>query len=67
MKLWLYVTYDEYELPLIVADSCSELARKCGVKATSIYSILRKIENGSLNKSRYIVVNVEDEEEWLND
>ena len=30
MDVWLYVTRDEYELPLIVADTSAELARKLG-------------------------------------
>jgi ribosomal protein L7Ae-like RNA K-turn-binding protein len=34
--LWLAVTPDEYELPLIVADSAAELGRKCGISKSTI-------------------------------
>ena len=34
--LWLCVTPDQYELPMIVADSAKELARKAGVTAETL-------------------------------
>ena len=34
--MWLAVTPDEYELPLIVADSAAELGRKCGISKSTI-------------------------------
>lgn len=33
---WIAVSADEYELPIIVADSSSELAEKLGTTPTSI-------------------------------
>lgn len=42
MTLWLKVTSDEYELPLIVEDSVEKLAKKCGVSVNSIYSLMSR-------------------------
>lgn len=39
-ELWLQVTSDKYELPLIVADSVEELARMTGNKVQSIRSYI---------------------------
>lgn len=36
MFVYMLVTLDKYELPLIVADSPKELAARTGEKATSI-------------------------------
>lgn len=36
MALWMKVTSDKYELPLIVEDSCHKLAERCGVQSQSI-------------------------------
>ena len=36
--LWLKVTKDEYELPLIVADTSTELALRLGLSKTSVLS-----------------------------
>lgn len=33
---WLKVTNDRYELPLVVAESCGELAKACGVTVNTI-------------------------------
>lgn len=44
---WLKVTLDEYELPLIVAETREELATLSGVKAKSITEeISRKTRTG---------------------
>lgn len=36
--LWMKVTLDKYELPLMVADSAAELAKMCGTTVQSIYT-----------------------------
>lgn len=50
--VYLYVTKDKFELPIIVADSLEELASKCGVTkhaiSTGIYH-----EKKFGKKSRY--------------
>lgn len=37
-SVWMLVTDDEYELPLMVADTSKELAEKLGVSANTIRS-----------------------------
>lgn len=34
--LWLMVSTDKYELPLIVEDSAAKLARRAGVNVTTV-------------------------------
>ena len=60
--MWLYleVTQDEYELPVRVADSVGELARKTGLKPASISSEISHRLSGRRPKSRFIRVEVED-------
>lgn len=59
MTLWLKVTDDEYELPLIVADTCEELAQKCGLKVNSIYKHIWRHKVGENKKERAIYQKVE--------
>lgn len=63
--VWMKVTHDEYELPVAVADSSRELAQICGVKLSSIYSIMSHAKNSYRNYSwsPYIKVRLEDNEE----
>ena len=58
MTIFMKVTRDEYELPIAVADSKSELARMLGVRPSSISHGL----NQRWKKSSYVVVEVDDEE-----
>lgn len=58
--LWLLVSQDEYELPLAVADSATELARMVGTTQNNISStITHQAERGA--KSKYIKVKVIDD------
>ena len=59
MKLYLLVTRDELELPLIVADSVKELAVKCGCTENAISVGINYKKNGG--KSRFVKVVVEDD------
>lgn len=59
MKLYLLVTQDELELPLIVADSVKELAVKCGCTENAISIGINYRKNG--RKSRFVKVVVEDD------
>lgn len=62
MTLWMKVTKDKYELPLIVAASLTELANICGVSKGSISSsIYHNIHDGV--KTCYRKVEVEDDPE----
>lgn len=58
---WLAVTADKYELPVIVADSSSELAEKLGTTAASIRVRACKQKDGSKSGIRiYKVEELED-------
>lgn len=61
--LYMLVTEDEYELPLIVEESPSVLARKCGVTHCAIISLAMKVERGEIARSRYRRVKISDDEE----
>ena len=58
MTIFMKVTRDEYELPVAVADSKSELARIVGVRPSSVSHGL----NQGWKKSSYVEVEVDDEE-----
>ena len=60
MKLYLMVTNDKYELPLIVADSAKELAEKSGNPTNTVYCMMSKYRHGKIKSSRFICVEVED-------
>ena len=63
MKVWMEVTKDRYELPVAVADSIKELARIVGVSRDNIKSSASKRRRGLLKRSRFVSVEIEDEEE----
>ena len=54
-SFWMVVSKDEYEWPIIVADSRKELAELCGVKATSISSDISKLKKkGGFCRYRHV-------------
>lgn len=62
MKIFMEVTRDRYELPLIVADSSRELAQKSGANQDAVISTICKWVKGERKRSRFIRIEVEDEE-----
>lgn len=62
MKLYLLITLDEYELPLAVADTPTELAEMTGYKRSSIKSSISKYEKGLRPNCPFRRIVVEDEE-----
>lgn len=57
--IWMKVTKDEYQLPLVIADSAQELADICHVKPHNIFSaVWHSKRDGRI--SQYIKVEVED-------
>jgi hypothetical protein len=56
MKLYMKVTKDEYELPLIVEDSPTRLAERLGLKVRSVTSMISRKSGG------FVKVEVDDEE-----
>lgn len=59
MKLYLYVTDDEYELPMFVADTQQELAEYKGVGINTVQALLSKQRHGKI-KSRCKEVVIDD-------
>lgn len=57
MTLWMKVTSDEYELPMIVEDSAYKLAAKLGVWPSCVFHSVKR-PNGSYKR-----IEVEDDEE----
>lgn len=60
--LWLKITQDEYELPLVVGRSADELARMCGVGKEVIFRWIKRQNDNPKVKPRYIRVDYTDEE-----
>ncbi|MBQ1570286.1 MAG: hypothetical protein IIZ78_04095 [Clostridiales bacterium] len=57
--IWMMVTTDKYELPMAVADSAGELARKCGCTENNIYSTVCHYEHGKLKTAKFRRVEVD--------
>ena len=56
LKLYLEVTQDEYQLPVIVASNVPELARKSGSTIQKIWVYLNNVKRGAIKKPRFIEV-----------
>ncbi len=54
--LWMAVEADEYELPLVVADTARELAEKCGTTKHNVETFVSKKSTGRILGSKYIKV-----------
>lgn len=63
MKIYMEVSRDKYSLPLAVADSAKELAELRGVKRNNIESIISNTKKNGWNNPKYIVVEVDEEED----
>lgn len=59
--LWMMVSMDKYELPLIVCDSAAELARRIGVPQVNIRSAISKAKNRGY-RCKYVKVAIDEEE-----
>ena len=60
MTLWLCVDLDNNELPLVVADTATELSQILGVSVNTIHSCVCHSKKSGY-RSRYVKVEVEDE------
>ena len=60
-NIWMMVTLDEYELPLVVADSAGDLARILGTVPDNIYSNIHHCRAAGY-RCKYVKVEVDDEE-----
>ena len=63
MTLYLRVTNDEYELPMAVADSPSELAIMLGLKRQTLWSIFSRVRKGEYRYKIYQIVEIDEEVE----
>ena len=68
MTLYMAVTPDKYELPMLIAESKAELARLTGMHRSTVCNAIngrkRKSESRKLRKDvRYLFVTVEVEED----
>ena len=62
--IWMAVTPDEYELPMAVADTASELSIILGLKKHSVTELYHKHNKGILKQyDKYKIVKVEDTKE----
>ena len=58
--VWMKVTNDKYELPVLVADSAPELAKMLGCSPNNIYSSLSHAKHRRQNSLyRKVVINEE--------
>ena len=57
--IWMKVTNDKYELPLVIADSSRELAKKLGLSKDSVSSAISKAKRRG-TKSQYVKVELEE-------
>lgn len=55
MYLWLAVTADEFELPLVVADSAEQLANELGTDRKQIYRVIWGEAEGKIPLRKYFV------------
>lgn len=60
MTLYMEITTDNYQLPLIVAGDVGELASKCNVDKQYIWTYLNHVKNDHIKKPRFIKVEVEE-------
>lgn len=60
-EVYMLVTPDKYELPLMVCDTMKELARKSGTTPEKIYSAMWKAKNRG-SRTQYVRVPVDEDE-----
>lgn len=61
-SVWMEITKDKYELPVIVASTAEELAILCGTTRNNVMSGACKGRKG-LYKSRFVIVEIQEDEE----
>ena len=54
--LWMAVTADEYEIPLVIADTARELAEKCGTTTGNVESCVARECQGVLAGRKFVKV-----------
>ena len=54
--IWMAVTADEYELPMILASSASKLAKELGVSVSTILTREHRNDNGKYTGYKIVKV-----------
>lgn len=62
MKIWMKVTNDKYQLPLMIADSAAELARMCDTTPNCVVSTNSHYQKGRITYPSYVCVTIDDGE-----
>lgn len=60
MKLYMAVTADEYELPLIVSDKIKDIAKYSGTSESNVYQGIYYDYSGKRKKMKFVRVDVND-------
>lgn len=50
---WMLVSQDKYEWPLVIADTCGELAQMLGKTEKNVYNAVMLAEKRGSKNSRY--------------
>lgn len=56
--LWLAVTPDKFEFPIYIEDSCTKLANKLGITATTVITAVTRNKPGTTAGRKIIRVEV---------
>ena len=59
--LWLAVTPDAYELPIMVCDTAEELGQKYGLSRNSIISNVKRKADGTRSGRKFVKVRIIEE------
>lgn len=60
MTVYMLISLDRYELPLMVCDTAIEMARRCGTSRDAVYSAIRKAQLRGY-RCKYVKVNIEED------
>lgn len=61
MNIYMQVTNDQYELPLVVADSIGELARMTGHSKNTVASAISHGKKWKRGRSQWLKVTIEED------
>lgn len=61
MNLYMIVTADKYELPLMVAEKAKDLAKYNNIKPTTVSTFIHNKRSGKRSGIKYIKIKVDDE------
>lgn len=61
-EIWLELSRDEYEFPIVMADTVQELARITGAKVATIRSTVSSWERGKIKAPKYVRIRYDESE-----